>query len=96
MPATDSSLRFAEGLTAKFADQPGVNDTYAVMPGKTWDRIVRLGPEGRPSSVHAFVNRDTGAVYKSDGFRKPAPHERYPNVEAALAEADPFGSYLYL
>ena len=52
-------------------------------------------------SVHAFVNRQTGAIYKPAGYRAPAKHVRYNLLDNAsyaecLEQADWAGSYLYI
>lgn len=56
----------------------------------------------RPSrSVHAFVSRQTGAVYKAASWKSPAKHVRYQlldddSYEACIHNADWAGQYLYL
>ena len=52
-------------------------------------------------SVHAFVSRQTGAVYKSASWKAPAKHVRYQllddiSYEACLHNADWAGGYLYM
>lgn len=61
-----------------------------------WDGVKK--PAGR--SVHAFIDRSTGAVYKPASFRAPAKHVRYQLLDDAsfenmLKRADWAGSYLY-
>lgn len=55
-------------------------------------------PAGR--SVHAFIDKNTGAVYKPASFRAPAKHVRYQLLDDAsfenmLKRADWSGGYLY-
>lgn len=55
-------------------------------------------PNGR--SVHAFIDKNTGAVYKPASFRAPAKHVRYQLLDDAsfenmLKRADWAGRYLY-
>lgn len=55
-------------------------------------------PAGR--SVHAFIDKNTGAVYKPASFRAPAKHVRYQLLDDAsfenmLKRADWAGGYLY-
>lgn len=55
-------------------------------------------PAGR--SVHAFIDKSTGAVYKPASFRAPAKHVRYQLLDDAsfenmLKRADWAGGYLY-
>ena len=52
-------------------------------------------------SVHAFVDKKTGEVYKPASYKAPAKHVRYDlriikEREACLNNADWAGSYLYL
>ena len=52
-------------------------------------------------SVHAFVSRQTGAVYKPAGWKSPAKHVRYNLLDDAsyakcLERADWAGGYLYI
>ncbi len=52
-------------------------------------------------TVHAFVCRQTGAIYKPAGYRAPAKHVRYNLLDDAsyaecLEQADWAGSYLYI
>lgn len=87
------AAEFANGLTEKFADQDMV---FVAMPGVRYNRIAKTDSAGRPSQAHAFVEVETGHVFKTDGWKKPALHVRYQNVAAALEAADPYGSYLYI
>lgn len=55
-------------------------------------------PTGR--SVHAFIDKSTGAVYKPASFRAPAKHVRYQLLDDAsfenmLKRANWSGGYLY-
>jgi hypothetical protein len=53
--------------------------------------------EGHPGSqsVHCFVEKDTGHVYKAEGWNRPAKGVRYLTWKDALAAADLYGGYLY-
>jgi hypothetical protein len=56
---------------------------------------------GGNTSVHAFVSRQTGAVYKPASWRAPAKHARYNllddvSFQDCLARADWTGGYLYM
>ena len=51
--------------------------------------------------VHAFVDRNTGEVYKPASWKSPAKHVRYDlriisQRDACLSNADWAGGYLYL
>ena len=57
--------------------------------------------EYRDGSVNAFVDRNTGDVYKPAGYNKPAKHVRYNLLDErsraeCLGRADWAGGYLYM
>lgn len=68
---------------------------FTVMPGRKYDRIVQSGRDGRLASSHAFVERETGRVYKCASWKAPAKDFRYFTVEEAAEAADLYCSYLY-
>lgn len=105
---------FAAGLTAKFADSDWpYNPRYYVDEYNKATKYLRIvstdGPyhdgtirPGAQRFCHAFVDRETGAVYKSAGWKGPfkntktkLPDVRFENVFEALVKADRHGSYLY-
>lgn len=52
-------------------------------------------------SVHAFIDKKTGEVYKPASYKAPAKHVRYnllsiPSREECLSRADWSGGYLYM
>ena len=63
---------------------------YVIQKGRKYLKIVQqqyddMGPnptnEYRNGSVHAFIDRETGDVYKPAGWAKPAKHVRYNLLE---------------
>ena len=55
----------------------------------------------RKGSVHAFVNKQTGEVFKPASYKAPAKHVRYDlriinDRERCFSNADWAGGYLYL
>ena len=57
--------------------------------------------ESGSRSVHAFVDKKTGEVYKPASFKAPAKHVRYNLLseisrEECYARADWAGGYLYI
>lgn len=111
--------KFAVALEGKFNNPegeqqvrfPGFLYTIEVESGQKFDRIVissttkfdrERGHTGQ-RSVHAFVERATGALIKSAGWKAPAKiktgwatkYNLETEFEKALAVADPYGSYLY-
>lgn len=111
--------KFAQALQNKINDPegahgkrfPGFIYTLEVESGKKFDKIVisfttdfdrERGREGQ-RSVHAFVERETGALIKAATWKAPAKiktgwatkYNLETQFEEALAVADPYGSYLY-
>jgi hypothetical protein len=76
---------------------------FVIEEGRKYLKIIMVVPnEGRlPSrSVHAFVDKKTGEVYKAASFKAPAKHVRYDlrlikDREWLLEHADWAGGYLY-
>ena len=63
---------------------------FVIKKGRKYLKIVNqqfddMGPyathEYRDGSVHAFIDRETGDVYKPAGYNKPAKHVRYNLLE---------------
>ena len=78
--------------------------SYVIESGKKYHKIIMVidnGPGRDVSrSVHAFVDKKTGEVYKSASFKSPAKGVRYDlrlieQREWLLKNADWSGSYLY-
>ena len=85
---------------------------YVVQKGRKYLKIIQqqfddMGPnptnEYRNGSVHAFIDRETGDVYKPAGWAKPAKHVRYNLLERKDREylfdyknIDWAGGYLYM
>jgi len=76
---------------------------FVIETGRKYHKIIMVIPnDGRPDSrsVHAFVDKKTGEVYKPASFKAPAKHVRYnllliKDREWLLANADWAGGYLY-
>ncbi len=77
---------------------------FEVVKGVKYYKIILCTP-GTPSqysrSVHAFVHRQTGSVYKPASWRAPAKHVRYnlldeASFQACLQACEWAGGYLYL
>ena len=80
------------------------NYSYVIESGRKYHKIIMVidnGPGRHISrSVHAFVDKKTGEVYKSASFKSPAKGVRYDlrlikDREFLLEKADWSGSYLY-
>ena len=81
--------------------------TFKMQLGRKYWKIVQtdIGADGKEWSggVHAFVDRNTGQVYKPASYKSPAKHVRYDlriiNNRAQLHNpnyTDWAGGYLYL
>jgi len=72
---------------------------YTVETGKKYHKVILIdGGGGR--SVHCFIDKKTGEVYKSASWKSPAKGVRYDlrliaDREYLLANADWSGGYLY-
>ena len=67
---------------------------------ETWEKSKYYG-QYRDGSVHAFVDKETGEVYKPAGWAKPAKHVRFDmrdqnQREYIYAHCDWAGGYLYI
>ena len=72
---------------------------FTFESGRKYHKIIMN--DGTQRSVHAFVDKKTGSVYKSASFKSPAKGVRYDlriieQREWLLQNADWAGSYLYV
>jgi len=72
---------------------------YVIESGKKYHKIIMIDGGGN-RSVHAFVDRKTGELYKSASWKSPAKGVRYDlriieQREQVLANCDWAGGYLY-
>jgi hypothetical protein len=77
---------------------------FIIESGRKYHKIIMVidnGPDRSPSrSVHAFVNKKTGEIYKSSSWKSPAKGVRYDlriieQREWLLQNADWASAYLY-
>ena len=71
---------------------------FDIVPGVKYYKLI-LRDSG--TSVHAFISKQSGAVYKPASWKAPAKHVRYNllddvSFETCLKQADWAGSYLYM
>ena len=77
----------------------GVSDyDFVVETGRKYHKIVMVNNQ---RSVHAFINKKTGEVYKAASWASPAKHVRYDlriikDREYVLENCDWAGGYLYM
>ena len=81
---------------------------FRIENGRKYYRIIQQDydtfqdrNEYRDGSVHAFVDKTTGDVYKPAGWAKPAQHVRYnllddKSRQDCLSRCDWAGGYLYM
>jgi len=72
---------------------------YVIESGKKYHKIIMMDG-GNSRSVHAFVDKKTGEVYKSASWKSPAKGVRYDlriieQREWLFENADWSGGYLY-
>jgi len=72
---------------------------YQVETGKKYHKVIFVNGGGS-RSVHCFIDKNTGEVYKSASWKSPAKGVRYDlrlikDREYLLANADWSGGYLY-
>ena len=77
---------------------------FVIETGRKYHKIIMVVPNGdRPASrsVHAFVDKKTGELYKAASFKAPAKGVRFDlrvitDREFVLENCDWAGGYLYL
>ena len=79
---------------------PNSGYKFYIESGRKYHKII-METEAGSRSVHAFVDKKTGNVYKAASFKAPAKIVRYNLLEIASREqrferADWAGGYLYI
>jgi transposase len=100
----DRIQELCETLQEKFCKQYNSLTAYEVKRGVKYYKIIHVcnpGTKYEGRSVHAFVARQTGTIYKPASWQAPAKHARYQLLDdqsfaTCLEHADWAGSYLYL
>lgn len=85
-----------EVLKNNYQKDSNRNIEFEVEPGRKYYKIVKVVGIGK--SVHAFVDKETGDVYKAAGWNAPAKGIRYNlerDKEVLAQHADWAGGYLY-
>ena len=73
---------------------------FYIESGRKYHKLIMETGAGS-RSVHAFVDKKSGDVYKAASFKAPAKHVRFnllsiSSREECFARADWAGSYLYI
>jgi len=96
------TLMLCDCLTDDFTRSHPNSDPYKfyIQSGRKYHRIM-METNGGSESVHAFVDKKTGEVYKPASFKAPAKIVRYnllmiESREECFARADWAGGYLYV
>ena len=77
----------------------GRNYSYALVSGRKYHKVMQC-IDGETESVHAFIDRKSGEVYKPASIKQPAKGVRFnlliiTDREWLLENADWAGGYLY-
>ena len=95
------TLMLCDALVDNFKQSHPNSDpyTFSVESGRKYHKIIMDADGSR--SVHAFVDRKTGEVYKPASFKSPAKHVRFNLLlindrEWLMENADWAGGYLYM
>ena len=78
----------------------GRNYSYALISGRKYHKVMQC-VDGQTESIHCFIDKKTGSVYKAASIKAPAKGQRYnllliKDREWLLENADCYGSYLYV
>ena len=91
-----------EALTQDFTSRHPNSSPYKfyIESGRKYHKIV-METESQSRSVHAFIDKRFGHVYKPASFKAPAKHIRYnllvdKSREECFARCDWAGGYLYM
>jgi len=68
--------------------------TYVIETGRTYYKVVMVETSTGNRSVHAFVEKTTGLLYKAASWRSPAKGARY-DLNNGVPAVDWAGGYLY-
>ena len=96
------TLMLCDALELDFKSRYPNSDPYkfSIESGRKYHKIV-METESQSQSVHAFVDKKTGEVYKPASWKAPAKHVRYnllsiQSREECFERADWSGGYLYM
>ena len=92
---TEQLVRYLQDDYDSESYDPGGRYKFTIQTGRKYHKI----HDGQ--GVHAFVDKNTGEVYKPASYKAPAKHVRYDlrsikQRHACFSNADWSGSYLYI
>ena len=93
---TEELVRYLQDDYDSESHDPGGRYKFTIQTGRKYHKIYCEN-----QGVHAFVNKETGEVYKPASYKAPAKHVRYDlrrikDRQRCFANADWAGGYLYL
>jgi hypothetical protein len=102
MEPTPITQQFVDALNQKFEGNETIFGTvckFDAMPEEKFDRITLPRWDGTPGAAHAFVERETGRLFKAASWKYPVTDSKFNLNEAenfvrAVAVSDPYGIYL--
>ena len=85
-----------QNYISRYPDYSHAPVTFSMSFGKKYIKIIQ-----EDTSVHAFIDKKTGDVYKPASWKAPAKHVRYDlrvitEREECFNRADWAGGYLYI
>lgn len=88
-----------QALISNYGERDYNKINYEIQEGRKYLKLIFVDTCGA-RSVHAFIDKKTGAVYKPASFKAPAKHVRYwlfddTSYESMIKRADWAGGYLY-
>ena len=96
------TLMLCDALVDNFKQSHPNSDPYKfyIESGRKYHKIV-METESQSRSVHAFIDKKTGEVYKPASFKSPAKHVRFnllmeKSREFLFENCDWAGGYLYM
>ena len=96
------ALMLCDALVDDFTTHHPDSNPYKfyIESGRKYHKVI-METGGSSRSVHAFIDKKTGDVYKPASFKAPAKHVRFnlciiSDREWLLENADWAGSYLYI
>ncbi len=98
---TKYSLMLCDALQQNYQSRypNGRNYSYALISGRKYHKVMQC-VDGQTESVHAFIDKKTGEVYKAASIKAPAKGVRFNLLiiqerEFVLENCDWAGGYLY-
>ncbi len=95
---TEELVRYLQDDYDSESYDPGGRYKFTIQTGRKYHKIIDHPEHG---GVHAFVDKNTGEVYKPASYKAPAKGVRYDlrrihQRHQCFSNADWSGSYLYL